>query len=569
MKNLEIAKILYNIADILELQNIEFKPRAYRIAARGIESLSEDIEELYKNNRLESISGVGKSIAEKIAEYIETGKIKYYQKLKKIIKIDLEELNKIPSLGPKKIKILYDVLKIKNVKELEKAVKKNKIQTLHGFGEETEKEILHGIEYIKKRPQRFIYAHVTPIVNEIITYFKKFDFVKKIEVAGSFRRGKETVGDLDFLVVSNKPEKVMQIFTNLPDVKRVLAQGTTKSSIRLNNELQIDLRVVNEKQFGSALLYFIGNKQHNIEIRKIALSKGYTLSEYGLFRKKDKKNLASKTEKQIYKRLGLPYITPELRENMGEIKAAQEKKIPQLITSKDIKGVFHNHTTWSDGSNSIEEMVKAAEELKLKFISFNDHFGLVKIANPLNEKRLTNYLKKINQVRKKTRLDVLSGVEIDILKDGTLPLSRKKLKQLDVVIAAVHLSINMPEKEMTKRVCFALENYPINILAHPTDRLINRRPGLKINLDKVFQTAKDNQVFLEINSSPIRIDLSAEKVKSALSYGCKIALSTDAHDIDHIKNYKYGVLNARRGWIEKKNILNSWNMNKIKKALEK
>jgi|SRR3989344_4493579 len=569
MKNLEIAKILDNIADLLELQGVEFKPRAYRNAARGIENLSEDIADVYQRGELEEIPGVGKSIAEKIAEYLDTGKLKYYGQLKKQAKVDVEELNLIPGLGPKKIKLLYDRLKIKNINDLEKAIKQHKLKQLPGFGEETEQNFLRGIQFVKAKPHRFLYAQAQPIVEEICSKFSKYPFVKKIEIAGSFRRGKETVGDLDLLAVSDQPEKVMQLFTSLPDLKEVLAHGPAKSSIRLTNNLQIDLRVVKEKEWGSALMYFIGNKDHNIKLRKLALSKGYTLSEYGLFKVKGKKWLAGRTEEEIYRQLNLNYIPPEMRENNGEIEASQQQQLPKLIAAKDIQGIFHNHSRWSDGSHTLLEMAQAAEKMGFKFISFNDHYGPIGITNPLDEKRLKGYLKEIEAVRKKTNLRIFSGIEVDILKDGTLPLPKSKLSQLDVVIAAVHLSTKMPEAAMTSRVCAALENYPINILAHPTNRLLNSREGIQINLEKVFQAAKANKVFLEINAAPERMDLSGENIRAALSLGCKFALSTDAHDLQQLRYYNFGVNLARRGWLGKNDILNCWDLSKIEKMLKR
>lgn len=569
MKNLLIAKILNNIADILELQGVNFKPQAYRKAALSVEGLAEDIKEVYERGELQIISGVGASIAEKIEEIINTGKLQYYEKLKKEIEIDLEELKAIPGLGPKKIKILYQKLKVKNVHDLEAAIKTGKLQQLPGFGEETAQNLLRGIEFFKSNPHRFLYAQALPIVNQIIERLKKNPVVTKIEVAGSFRRGKETVGDLDLLVSSTQPEKVMQAFVTLPDVKDILAQGTTKSSIRLSNGLQVDLRVVKETEWGSALLYFIGSKDHNVELRKLALSKGYTLNEYGLFTVNGKKWIAGKTEEDIYKKLGLDYIEPELRENTGEIKAAQEHKLPVLITAKDIQGIFHNHSTWSDGNNSLLEMAQKAEQLGFKFISFNDHYGPVGITNPLNEKRLQGYLKEIEKVRKKVGIKVFSGVEIDILKDGTLPLSPTKLKQLDVVVASVHVALKMNEAEMTKRVCSVLENYPVNILGHPTDRLINIREPIPLNLEKVFETAAQHKVLMEINASPARMDLDGMKIKAARQAGCKFALSTDAHAVEHLSGYPYGVLMARRGWLEKKDVINCWDVGKIEKVMGK
>lgn len=569
MKNLEIAKLFYNIADILELQEVPWKPQAYRKAAQAIETLSEDIEDLWKRRELKNVPGVGEHLAAKIEEYLKTGKLQYYENLKKEIKINIEELNEIPSLGPKKIKLLYQKLHIKSIKDLEKAIQKHKVQKLSGFGEKTEKTLLEGIQFVKTRPQRFLYAAALPVVNTILKTFRPNPSVQKIEIAGSFRRGKETIGDLDFLAISSRPDKVMPAFVAMKDVKSIIAKGPTKSSVRLSSGMQVDLRVVNENELGSAMNYFIGSKEHNVELRKLALSKGYTLSEYGLFTLKRKKWVAGRTEQEIYQKLGLQYIEPELRENHGEIAAAQKNKLPKLVTVKDMQGLFHNHSRWSDGNNSLFEMAQEAEGLGLKFISFNDHFGAVGITNPLTEKRLAGYLNEVEKVRKKVGIRVFSGIEIDILKDGTLPLSVKRLKELDVVIASVHLATKMPSLEMTKRVCSAMEKYPFHILGHPTDRLLNERPPIDMNLDAVFETAKKNKVFLEINGSPGRMDLSGENVKNARDTGCKFAVSADAHDLRHLPYYSLGVNMARRGWLGKKDVLNCWPLQKIEKALGK
>ncbi len=569
MKNQLIVKILNNIADILELQEVEFKPQAYRRAAQSLESLSEDIEDIYKRNELEEIPGVGKHIAEKIAEIIETGKLKYYEQLKKEVKVDVEGLNEIPGLGPKKIKVLYKKLGVKDIKDLEKVLKQHEVRELEGFGEKTEETLLQGIELLKKRPSRFLYIHALPVVDAITKHLKKYPFVQKVEIAGSYRRGKETVGDLDFLVVSSQPQKVMDVFTEMKDVKEVLAEGATKSSVRLNNGLQVDIRVVKDNQFGSALLYFIGSKEHNIELRKLALKRGHTLSEYGLFKLKGRKWIAGRTQEDIYKKLEMHYIEPELRENRGEIAASQQGTLPALVTKKDINGVFHNHTKWSDGNNTLLEMAQKAEELKLKFISFNDHFGHMGITNPLTEKRLVTYLKEIDKVRKKVGIKVFSGVEIDIMKNGTLPLAAKRLRDLDVVVASVHAALKMDAPQMTKRVCDALSNYPVNILGHPTDRLLGEREPLSLDLEKVFDVAKARNIFLEINSSPKRMDLSGEIVKAGVDAGCKFALSTDGHDVSHLPYYFLGVNMARRGWIEQKHLLNSWSLGKIEKTLQR
>mgnify|MGYP001565352988 FL=1 len=564
-----IVKILNNIADILELQEIQFKPAAYRRAAQSIESLSEDIEEIYHREGLEEIPGVGRHIAEKIAEIIETGKLKYYDQLKKEVKVDIEQLNEIPSLGPKKIQVLYKKLGVKNLDGLEKALRQHKVSKLSGFGEKTELVLLQGIEALRKRPSRFLYIHAMPVVEEISKFLSRHDFVEKVEVAGSYRRAKETIGDLDFLVVSSQPQKVMDVFTRMKDVKDVLAKGTTKSSVRLSNNMQVDLRVVQKKEFGSALLYFIGSKEHNIELRKSALKQGYTLSEYGLFSVKGKKWVAGRTEQEIYQKLGLRYMEPELRENRGELEAARRGALPKLAAAKDVRGVFHHHSTWSDGNNSLLEMAQKAEELKFKFISFNDHFGPLGITNPLDERRLRRYLQEISKVQKKVGLKVFSGVEIDILKDGTLPLPAKRLKGLDVVIASVHLALKMDSPDMTKRVCRALNDYPVNILGHPLGRLLGEREPSASDLGKIFEAAKARNVFLEINSSPKRMDLPGEYIKAGRDTGCKFALGTDAHDVSHLPYYFLGMNMARRGWIQQNHLLNTWHLGKIEKALQK
>lgn len=583
MKNLEIARILHNIADILELKEVQWKPQAYRKAARAIETLPKDIEKILKENKLQEIPGVGEHIAKKIIEIIQTGKSKYYEQLRKEVKVDIEELRKVPGLGPKKIKTLYKKLKIKNIKDLQKVIKQNKIQRLEGFGDETAQNFQQGIELVKAQPKRFLYAQAVPIVEEIKTKLGDLKDVQKIEVAGSFRRGKETVGDLDFLIISKIPEVVTNAFISLPNVKKVLAKGATKSSVRLDSNIQVDLRIVKEKEFGSAMNYFIGSKQHNVELRKLCLKKGYSLSEYGLFKIQRSKNsavgikggrtkgkwIAGRTEEEIYRKLGMQYVPPELRENMGEIQVALLKRLPKLIQERDIRGVFHNHSNWTDGSHNLLEMAQRAEEMKFKFISFNDHNTSIGIVNPVTERRLGAYLKEIEKVRKKVGIRVFSGLEIDILKNGSLALSGKRLKELDVVVASIHMSFKMKEAEMTKRICKAMENNPIHILGHPTTRLLQKRPPIKPNWEKVFCSAKEHNVFMEINTQPVRMDLSGELIKSAKEIGCKFALSPDAHSKDALEYYKLGVMNARRGWLEKKDLLNCWTLQRIEKVLRK
>lgn len=571
MKNFELAQILYQIADILELQEVQFKPRTYQKAAQTIEALSEDIGTIYQKGgvkALEELPGIGQSIALKIEEFIKTGKIKYYQELKKQIPINLEELSQIPGLGPKKIRLLYQKLKIKNLKDLEKAIKQKKLRDLPSLGELTEENLQKGIEFAKKKTSRLLLGYAYPLAQEIRTYLLKAPGVSRVEIAGSFRRGQETIGDLDILALSSQPQKAMAAFIRMPDVKEVLAKGSTKSVIRLSNNLEVDLRVLKEKEFGSALLYFTGNKQHNIAIRKIALKKGWTLSEYGLFNLKTKKLIASRTEEEIYQKLGLQFIPPELRNNTGEIEAALKNKLPPLVSFLDIRADFQMHSRWSDGANSIREMAEQAARNGLKVIALTDHIGNLGVTNSLKRKRFENYLKEIDKINRQSDITILKGAEIDIGKEGRLVVSQEMLKKLDIVLAAVHLGYKGSEEEQTKRVCYALENYPIDVLAHPTGRKINEREPLSLNMEKLFETAKQTNTFLEINGMPERMDLKDNYIRAAKEIGCRFSLGSDAHSASQLACLKFSVINARRGWLEKKDTLNTYPLVKIRKILK-
>ena len=572
MKNLELARILNNLADILELQEVEFKPRAYQKAALTIERLSESVDEIYKEQGiegLEELPGVGESIARKIEEFIKTGKIKSYEQLKKEIKIDLEGLEQVPGLGPKTIKRLYAELKVRNLKDLEKAAKQEKIRQLKGMGEKEEKNILQGIRFIKAKPKRLLLGEAVPLAQEIKHALEKVPGVKRVEIAGSFRRGKETIGDLDILAISEQPVLVMDAFTSLQDIEKITSRGMTRSSIRLKSGLEIDLRVLKEKEFGSALLYFTGNKQHNIALRQLCLKRGYTLSEYGLFKLKGKRWVAGKTEKDVYDQLKLPHIAPELRENTGEIEAAINKKLPKLIEDKDILSDFHMHSVFSDGSNTIQEMLEQNIANKRKIIALTDHVGYTGITRSLNGKRFTEYIKEIDRLNKTSKIQILKGAEIDIDKKGKLMITDKMLKELDIVLGAVHSSFRLSEKDQTKRICSTLEAYPINILAHPLGRKINKREEMNINMDQLFECAKRTDTFLEVNGSLERMDLKDSYIKAGKEFGCKFSFGSDAHSTTGLEAIGFSLINARRGWLEKKDILNCWNTEKIRKVLRR
>ncbi len=569
MKNLEIAKILYEIADMLEIKAVQFKPRAYQRVAQSIESMSEDIEDIYKKGELEKIPGVGKHIAEKISELIETGKLKYYEELKKKMPVKVNELRHVHGIGPKRIKLLYQKLHVRNIKDLEKVAKQHKIQKIKGFGEKVEEEIIKGVEFAKKKTGRFLLGYIMPLAEEIKSNIKRIEGVKQVEIAGSYRRRKETVGDIDILVTSSKPKEVMDYIIKIKDVDVVLAHGTTKSMIRLKNGLEVDVRVLQDKEYGSALQYFTGNKEHNIVLRNIALKKGYSLSEYGLFKLKGKKLVAGRTEKEIYSKLGLQLMPPEMRENTGEIEAAKKRALPNLIDYNDVKGDLQMHSEWSDGINKIEEMASEAKKLGMKFIAITDHVGQLAIAHPLNETRLERQFKIIDKLNDKLNIRIFKGAEIDILKNGRLALSRKMQDKLDVVIASIHSGFKMPEKEMTSRICTALEKDRVHIFAHPTGRLLQQREAYVVNFEKLFETAKQNNVFLEINCYPERMDLSGELIKVAKEAGCKFSIGTDSHNKEHLKYLRLGVSLARRGWLEAKDVLNTFNLKMIERVLRR
>ncbi len=566
MKNAEIAKILYEIADLLEIEGVEFKPRAYRKAAQNIESLSIDIEDLYKKGELEKIPGVGKSIAEKIKEYLETGKIRKLEELRKKIPVDIESLSTVEGLGPRMIKILYEKLGVKNLDDLERVAKERRIRRLKGFGEKIEKKILENIEIARQRQQRFLLGFVLPEANAIVEELKPY--VEKISLAGSIRRRKETIGDVDILAVSNDAEKVMDIFTSMKRVEKVLAKGTTKSSVRLYGGIQVDLRIVEEESFGSALQYFTGSKEHNIEVRKIAIKHGYKLNEYGLF--KGEKRIAGRNEEEVYRALGMEWIPPELRENRGEIEAALNGSLPKLVEYKEVKGDLQMHTKWSDGANTIEEMVKEAIKLGHKFIAITDHVGSLKIAGGMDEEDVFEQAKEIEKIREKyDDIYIFHGVEANIMKDGNLDVSSKLLKEVDLVLASVHSAFRMEEKEMTARVIKAIEHEYVDIIAHPTCRIIQKREPIKIDMEKVLQAAKDNGVIMEINAYPDRLDLNDIYTKMAIEMGVKLSIGTDAHSKEHLKFYEYGISVARRGWAEKKDIINTYSIKELNKLFEK
>jgi len=567
MMNQEIAKILYEVAQYLEMKEIPFKPRAYEKVAHSVEALEEDIADIYKKGgvkALQEISGVGKAIAERIEEFLQTGRVKSFERLKKEIPVNIEALTAIEGVGPKMVKKFYEKLGVKTVSDLEKAAKKGKIRKLEGFKEKTEENILKGIEFLKLSSGRFLLGDILPLMREIEARLSKLKEVKKAALAGSIRRWKETVGDGDIQVVSNKPEKVMDFFISLPEVINIYAKGKTKSSVKLKNGMNIDLRVVPEKSFGAAMQYFTGDKYHNIHLRQIAIKKGYKLNEYGVFR--GKKQIAGKTEKEVYKVLGLDWIPPEMRVNSGEIAVAQQNKLPKLIDYQDLKGDLQVQTDWTDGANSIEEMAKEAQRLGLEYIAITDHTKYLAMTGGLDERRLLRqmaYIDKLNIKFKSKKFRILKGAEVNILKGGGLDIEDEVLAKLDVVGAAVHSHFNLSQDEMTKRIIRAMENPNVDIIFHPTGRIINRRKAYDLDIDQIIKVAKKTKTALEIDAYPDRLDLKDEHIRKCVEAGVKLAIDSDAHNILHMKHLEYGIAQARRGWAEKKDIINTRPLQKM------
>jgi len=564
MKNQELAEILFEIGDFLDLGEVPFKPEAYKKAAIAIDSLEEDIFIIYKQDGLkglEKINGVGKSIALKIEEFIKTGKIKYYKELKKESPIDLEELNKVEGLGVRKIKKLWQELKIRNLKDLEKAIEDHKIAPLFGFGEKTEQNILESIKFLRQGQGRFSLREILEEIKKVEDKITKIKEVVNFSTAGSTRRRKETVGDVDFLVAikdtSDKyvVEKIMNTFAQMESVVKIIAKGETKTSIKTRNNLNMDLRLVGEGSFGSALQYFTGSKDHNIALRRIAMKKGYKLNEYGLFKGESK--IEGEKEERIYEKLGLKWVPPELRENQGEIEAAIKNELPDLINLEDIKGDLHCHTNWDGGEHSIEEMASEAISLGYKYIGITDHTKSLKIENGLDEKRIIEQRKEIDKLNKGFKnFKILQGSEVDILADGSLDINDKTLKTLDYVAISIHSGFKMTKREMTKRVLKAMDNPYVRIFNHPTGMIVNKREGYNIDIEAVINKAAKNKIALEINSH--RGDLSSQFAKLAKEKGVKLVINSDAHNKKDLKIIEFGVYLARRAWLTKEDILNTY-----------
>lgn len=565
------------------MDKIPFKPQAYEKAAVAIEAMEEDIENVYKKGglkSLEEIPGIGKSIAEKIEEYIKTGKIKYYEDFRKKLPINLEEITKVEGLGARKAKMLYEKLKIKNLAELERAARQGKIRNIPGFGEKTEKNILEGIAFVKRSKGRFLLGYILPQVREVYKKLERLKEVEKIDTVGSLRRMKETIGDVDFLIISENPEPVMDFFVTLPGVIKIWAKGKTKASVRTRYGFDMDVRVVPRKSYGAALQYFTGSKEHNIHLRKIAIENGLKLNEYGLFSAQGRpasggrgiKIIASDKEEKIYRALGLAWMPPEMREGKGEIEAALKNELPKIISHKDIKGDLHCHSSWARAHNSIEEIAETAIKMGYEYIGISDHTKFLRIEKGLDEKQLLAQHEEIKNLNSKfnppaggqnSRFRVLHGCEANILSDGSIDIKDEVLKKLDYVIAGVHSQFRMPREKMTERIIRAMENPNVDIISHPTGRLIQQRDEYQIDFDKILRLAKLNGTILEIDAFPDRLDLNDINIRKAKAADVKMIINTDAHNISHLCYMELGIAQARRGWLEKNNVINTQPVEKL------
>jgi len=567
MKNLIVSRILIEIADLLEMQGVEYKPRAYRKAARTVRSLPRDIEEVKEDGQLTELPGIGKNIAKKIEEIIETGSSKYHEDLKKEFPIDFEALRSVEGLGPRTIKLLYTRLGVKDLDDLERAAKTHEIRDLAGMGEKTEQNILRNLEFARQQTGRSLLGFILPIAEKLKNELLKHAAVNRVEIAGSIRRRKETVGDIDILVTTQKPKDVMEHFTGLDSVRHVIAKGEAKSTVRLREGLESDLRVIKPESFGSALMYFTGSKETNIEMRKLALKRGLKLNEYGLF--ENGRQIAGTTEQEVFKHLGMTYIEPELRENRGEVEAALEDRLPQLISYGDLRGDLQIHTKWSDGSNTILEMAKAAKRLGHEYLAITDHTGSLRIAGGLNEQEIMKQMKEIEKINKAVEgLTILKGVEVNIKSDGKLDVRDEILRDLDIVVASIHSGFRQGREKLTERMISAMENENVDIIAHPTGRLIQERKGYELEFEKVFETSARTSTFLEVNAYPNRLDLNDTNTKRAIEAGCKLVISTDSHNADHLRFIQLGTATARRGWARKDDIINTLPLNELMKLMD-
>jgi len=562
MKNAELADIFNEIADLMEIQGDQpFRIASYRKVARILEELTEDVETLLADDRLAKIPGIGKGSLERIEEYLKTGKISTHQELIKKVPPGLLKLTKVPGLGPKTIALLWKEMDVTDIGQLRKAINSGMIEKLPGMGAKKVENIKKGIDFVIRSSGRIPLGIAMPTACELITQIKKIAGVKKAQIAGSLRRRAETIGDIDILVEANDGQKVLEKFTKFRQVREILASGTTKASVRIQDNIQVDVRVISAESFGAAWQYFTGSKAHNIRLREIAIKKKWKLNEYGLF--EGERQIAGESEEEIYNKLSLPYIPPELREDRGEIENADN--LPKLIERKDIKGDLHMHTSASDGHCSPEEMIQACIERGYEYMCITEHSKSSAIAGGLDENQLRKHIDAVRKLaeRYKDDIAVLIGSEVDILADGRLDYDNKLLAELDFVIASVHSALSQPADKITTRVLKVMENPYVRLIGHPTGRLLAQREASAIDVAKIIKQAKQTNTWLELNSSWQRLDLKDVHLRLAKQEGVKICICTDSHGIDQLDYMEYGIYTARRGWLEKNDVINTLSREKF------
>ena len=575
MKNQLVSSIFEDIARLLELKGESpFRIRAYERASRIISSLGEDIEERVKENSIEALSGIGRDLAKKIRDIVETGTCARYEELKTEIPGGLLEMLEIPGLGPRSVKLFYEKLGIDTMAKLEEAAQKGELESLDGVREKTVRNILKGIIFFKKGKERVPLYKALEVASVFVSFLEAMAEVRDISVAGSIRRRKETIKDVDILVASGSPGEVIKIFTSLPCVKEIISKGETKASVISKEEgMQVDLRVVQEESFGAALLYFTGSKQFNINLRQLGITRGLKINEYGVFSadsEEEEKKCACGKEEEIFKFMKMQYIPPEMREDREEISLSLKHALPKVIEAEDIKGDLHVHSFYSDGAASIEANAVYARELGYEYIGIADHSQSLKVAGGLSVELVGEKIrevKKLNRLKKNIR--ILCGAEVDILRDGLLDYPESVLREFDFIIAAIHSGLRQSRAQLTRRIISACENKYVNIIAHPTGRLFGVREPSDFSFDEVIRAAAANKVALEINSYPQRMDLDDIHCMRAVSEGVKISIGSDAHAVENMRFMRFGVGIARRGWLERKDVINCWDIDRLEQWLKK
>jgi DNA polymerase (family 10) len=565
MKNKELADLFEKMADILEFKGENpFKISAYRKASRIIRDLTQDIEDITESGKLKDVPGIGEGTAQKIMEYLKTGKVSKFEEVRKGVPDELIAIMDIPGMGPKTLSMLHKAKGISNLSQMEKAVEDGSLVGLPGIGEKKVENIKRGIQLLKQSKGRMNLGIAFPVAKQIVETLREKTGSRKIEWAGSLRRMRENIGDIDILATGLNPEKIVHTFTHLPGVKEILASGETKASVIVEGGIQIDLRVVEEDSYGAALQYFTGSKGHNIHLRGIAKARGIKINEYGVF--KGEKKIGGKEEKDVYRALGMDWIEPELREDRGEIEASQDGHLPKLIEQSEIKGDLHVHSKWSDGTSTIEEIARAAQKRGYQYVAICDHSKSLKITHGLDESRLMKQIEEIDRINEKMKgFQILKGTEVDILSDGKLDLSEKVLEKLDLVVAAVHSGFKQDKERMTKRIIRAIEDPLVHVVAHPSGRLLGARDPYEVEIEQVMEAAKQHSKALEINAYFERLDLDDIHCRKAKEMGIRVAIGTDSHHLDQMWMISLGVAVARRGWLEPIDVLNTLPLKEILK----